>query len=393
MKEALKSLIRRYPWAWHLWTQRRARQLEDAYRRHRELYARMERRPRPLANASKPRTLGDVHTFAIIPMVSWHSWLLPDLRELGPLSHFDYPYRPWRAPDLAAWRKETNDRLLREFAQAHERRPVDWVFSYSESSHLLASTIRRIRTDFGVPCVNMCLDDKQSWDIGVVGEQRMGSSALAEAFDLWWTSARVTVDWVNAAGGHAIYLPEGCLASSFPEEELPYSIPISFVGVGYGRRVQMVRFLRKHGIPVQTFGRGWGKASEVPDAKLVEIFRTSQINLGHGGVGCSETLTNVKGRDFDVPCAGGGVYLTTFNPDLAQHFTIGQEILCWHSYDDLLEQVRWYLDRPELCREIARRARARCLREHRWLHRYQTILEHLGILAPSADRGEPRVTA
>jgi spore maturation protein CgeB len=116
-----------------------------------------------------------------------------------------------------------------------------------------------------------------------------------------------------------------------------------------------------------------------------DVFRKSQINLGHGGVGYSESITNVKGRDFDIPSVGGGVYLTTYNPDLAEHYQIGQEILCWHSYDDLLEQIRYYLSRPDLCRAIANRARERCLREHRWLHRYIRICSTLGILAETSQ--------
>jgi spore maturation protein CgeB len=113
---------------------------------------------------------------------------------------------------------------------------------------------------------------------------------------------------------------------------------------------------------------------------VVEIFNRSVINLGMGGIEYSEELTNVKGRDFDIPGTGGGVYLTTFNPDLAQHFVIGEEILCYRNRDEMVELIRYYLDRPDEAAAIAARARARALREHRWLHRYQTMLEILGVL-------------
>jgi spore maturation protein CgeB len=99
-----------------------------------------------------------------------------------------------------------------------------------------------------------------------------------------------------------------------------------------------------------------------------------------GGIEYSESLTNVKGRDFEVPGTGGGMYLTSFNPDLAQHFEVGREIVCYSNRDEMVELIRHYLARPEEADAIAQRARARSLREHRWLHRYQSMLRIFGVL-------------
>jgi spore maturation protein CgeB len=103
-----------------------------------------------------------------------------------------------------------------------------------------------------------------------------------------------------------------------------------------------------------------------------------------GGIEYSEALTNVKGRDFEIPGTGGGMYLTSFNPDLAQHFDIGNEIVCYRNRDEMVELIRYYLARRDEAEAIARRARERCLREHRWLHRYETMLRVLGVLEERA---------
>ena len=126
------------------------------------------------------------------------------------------------------------------------------------------------------------------------------------------------------------------------------------------------------------FGSGWRHASWVDDP--ADVFCRSAINLGMGGIGYSEELTNVKGRDFEIPGCGGGVYLTSFNADLAQHFVVGEEILCYSSRDEMLELIRYYLAHRDEADAIARRARERSLREHRWLHRYQRVCRILGIL-------------
>ena len=104
-----------------------------------------------------------------------------------------------------------------------------------------------------------------------------------------------------------------------------------------------------------------------------------------GGIGYSESLTNVKGRDFEIPGTGGGVYLTSFNPDLAQHFTIGEEILCYRNRDEMLELIRYYLQHRDEAQKIAEKARIRCLQEHRWLFRYQRMLEIIGVLPQKMD--------
>jgi spore maturation protein CgeB len=178
-------------------------------------------------------------------------------------------------------------------------------------------------------------------------------------------------------GGRPLYLPEGFDASAYGPRQVEADLPVSFVGAAYGFRPDAAAFLAAHGVPLRCFGAGWA-AGEAAD--IVDIFNRSAINLGMGGVEYSEELTNVKGRDFEVTGTGGGVYLTSFNADLAQHFDVGSEILCYRSRDEMLELIRYYLARPEEGRAIARRARERSVREHRWLHRYETMLRVFGIL-------------
>ena len=231
-----------------------------------------------------------------------------------------------------------------------------------------------------MPTVNMTLDDKHCWTGPRVGEHCSGARDLTPAFDLFFTSARVACEWHLVGGGRPVYQPEGFDHTAYRPLIKERDLLVSFVGVAYGFRPAAVRYLQGHGVPVRAYGQGWplGHAGDV-----VEIFNRSRINLGMGGIGYSESLTNVKGRDFEIPGTGGGVYLTSFNPDLAQHFTVGEEILCYRNRDEMLELCRYYLKHPEEAQEIARRGRERCLREHRWLHRYQKALRIVRILPES----------
>lgn len=331
------------------------------------------------------RKIGEIHTFACIPQFSWHSQLLPDLRELGPITLFDYIALGFRHDEFAysgrigiERRRDMTTRVYESFRAAHAEKPVDWLLCYGGGQDNSASVIRRITDEFGVPTANMTFDDKHGWVGPNVGEHRTGSGDITKEFDLFVTSARVACEWHMLSGGRPIYMPEGVDINHFSPIGLERDIPVSFVGAAYGFRQAVVRFLKKYGIPIRTFGVGWPGEGWVPDS--VQIFNRSQINLGMGGIGYSESLTNVKGRDFEIPAVGGGVYLTSFNPDLAQHFVIGDEILCYRNREEMVELIRHYLARPEEAIQIAARGRVRCRREHRWLHRYKKMLTILGVL-------------
>jgi hypothetical protein len=332
---------------------------------------------------------GDVHTFAFVPDRGPHRHLLTDLRELGPLTVFDYQAHGYtigefRRADRRAFarRAEMNAMVVPALEAAHAARPIDWVFVYANGYELSAATIRAIADRTGIPTVIHCMDDRHSWTGPWLGDHPAGQVGLAGVFDLAWTTSSIACDWYLAEGGRPIYMPEGFDAQAYRPMDLPRDIPVSFVGAAYGYRPAVIASLRRRGVPIETFGRGWPGSGYVDD--LIAITNRSQINLGMGGIGYSETFTTLKGRDFDVPGTGGGMYITSFMPDLAHHYEIGREIVCYRSRDEMLEQIRYYLARPEAARAIADAGRARALRDHRWLHRYQRILRILGLLPAAA---------
>lgn len=331
------------------------------------------------------RARGEVHTFACVPEFSWHRHLIPDLEALGPVSRFDYCALGYGVLELTAdtpaaraRRREMLARVLPAFREAHARRPVDWVFCYGGGQDTSPAVIRELSETFGVPTVNMSLDDKQGWVGRFNGECRSGACDITRDFDLYMTSARVCCEWHMVEGGRPIYLPEGVDVNAFAPRDLPKDLPVSFVGAAYGFRRSFVDELKRYGVDVRCFGSGWPGASWVDDP--IEVFNRSVINLGMGGIEYSESLTNVKGRDFEIPGTGGGAYLTSFNPDLAQHFEVGREIVCYRNREEALELIRHLLTNRDEAAAIAAAARARCVREHRWLHRYESMLRVLGVL-------------
>lgn len=399
----LKARLRNAAPVRAIWSAFRTGQVEDEYRQRREHYQAIAEtmrlsyseswttssvRKRMAARGYTPRSRkrGEVHTFALFPLYGWHQHLLPDLRELGPLTHFDYQSLGFSLEELsrpdaraAARREEMFRLILPALRAAHSRRAIDWIFCYGGGQDLSPDLLLAITEELGVPIVNMSLDDKQGWAGRSTSRWRTGAVDITSGVDLYMTSARVACEWHMIEGGRPVYLPEGFDASALAPRQHSRDFPVSFVGAAYGFRLSVAEFLRRHGIDLRTFGSGWPGSGWVDDP--VDVFNRSSVNLGMGGIEYSEELTNVKARDFEIPGTGGGVYLTSFNADLAQHFVVGEEILCYRGRDEMLEGLRYCLAHPEDADAIAARARVRALRDHRWLHRYQTLLRILGVLA------------
>lgn len=400
------------------WRQRshielRAELMLEAYRRRRERYraaaldqglrydpagvaASTTRRLQSKGIGVTPRAGSDVHTLAYVPMISWHHQLLSPLRELGPLSHFDYEAHGLRYTDLAFRRPGALDQrraaalAFEEFARTVSReRKVDWVYVYATGMEIPAPTLGRVREITGAPIVGMCLDDKQSWEGPEYGGQRLGQIDIAPELDLAWTSARVACEWYLAEGSNPIFLPEGCSPDLFQPRSAPPDIDVSFTGIAYGFRPDFIARLRRAGLEVRTYGRGWPDGG-LSDEEMVRVMQRSKLILGLGGIGWSEHLKNVKGRDFDAPCVGA--YVTSFNPDLADWFRIGSEIACYSCADEAVDVLRWLLRDDNARQQLAQRGRSRCIATHTWQARFETVLEALGIRDASercgTDEGE-----
>jgi len=381
---------------WFDWTYRRRRErYEQATRGDLDAFrsdAALRRARKQIADRGHtivPRPLNEIHTFAFLPSHWPHQNQIAEaLTKVGPCTRFDYEAIGYkltalrtRSPGHEARMKAMLDRMLDSLRRAHEQRPVDWFFSYALGWDMTADTLRRIQEEFGIPTVNVSLDDKNWWDEIERGDSRSGLRNIGPSFDLGWTSARSVVSWYWAEGGQAIFVPEGVNSAWFRPLPVEQTVDIGFVGNRFGYRPQILDHLRKAGLKVVTYGTGW-PAGPLDDEAMLRFFNSCRINLGLGDMHYSRWMTNLKGRDFEIPSTGRGLYLTTFNADLASCFVVGNEIQCYRGVDELIELARHHLRNPEEGQAMASAARQRCLRDHQWTHRIAHILSGLGVLSP-----------
>lgn len=325
-----------------------------------------------------PKQRGNVHTGIVVLTDNWGIAYVQELKELGQVSVFDWRKEGFDGADHEKRIGELNELIISYFRRVHKQRPLDWIFLPVSGMVILKETIQRMRDEFMVPVVNNWLDCKQNFVSSQMScGQNRGQIDIAPAFDLVCTSSRSTCEWYMAIGANPLFLPEGFSPHLTPRVKCSKKYDIGFLGAKYGPRVDYVNFLKKNSLSVEARGYGWEKGN-IPLEGMGHFFSQCKVNLGMGGIGYSTDLLSLKARDFEVPGAGG-VYLTSYNSDLADFFEIGKDIICYHSVDEMAFLAKRLLNDEEWRLDVAERAYARSMAEHRWLHRFEKILSILGI--------------
>lgn len=116
------------------------------------------------------------------------------------------------------------------------------------------------------------------------------------------------------------------------------------------------------------------------DDEIVHVFNTSKINLGFStvfknGRDTDDPLQHIRLRDFEIPMSGG-FYLPSYVPELEEYFEIDKEIICYYSFDDLVEKLTYYLKNDTEREKIRSLSYRRSLNSHTWSHRFNELFSN-----------------
>jgi hypothetical protein len=292
----------------------------------------------------------------------------------GDFSLFDYARTLSGRTPSRSCRRELASAFLAQVDERERRGGAEVAFFYASGAFVdpeLLETLRRR----GIWTVVMGLDDKHQVPGAKVGDLEGWQLEVAAAADVYWTTWRAGLGWLAERGARPWYRPEGASPEFFAPKPVERDIDVLWLGRAYGPRASLVRRLRSLGLAVDAYGEGWPRGA-VPFSTMVELYSRAEVVLGMGAVLQTDRIKHLKGRDFEVPMAGAA-YLTSFNPELSDHFDIGREILCYTSESECAEVLAYALRRPELLAGIRRAARERCLRDHTWERRVRELYELL----------------
>ncbi len=282
------------------------------------------------------------------------------------------------ASDWLRKRDVMNRELLQAFHSANRQRPIDVVVAYVSGYTVAPETLLEMATH-GAIITNFCFDDKIRWPGPMRGGRYASTASIAHAVDLNLTSDPNGMLKYFVHGGLSMFHPEAADPDWCRPLDIPFKYDVSFVGACYGWRPKLVEGLRRHGINVICFGKGWANGA-ISNEDMNGIYGRSRINLGFGGIGFSKNLLCLKGRDFEVPMTGA-LYLTQHNPELSLVFDVGREILTYRDIEDCAQVIQATLDNQQVAADIRHAARERCLRDHTYVARWTRVFRTLGAIS------------
>ena len=356
------------------WALRQYGRLDRAYVEN--VVALMEKPAAQVAHRRAAKTQR-VQTILVIADCMWEqNELVPDLQRQWAVALLDLGPAVREASTDSEPTKVLQ--AVKAFVSTKRNLRPDAILLYARAPLLSDELFNFLRKAIPCPILGMNLDDKATFfDYGIFSSRHDNYQRWAGHFDLNVTNTLAAVDWYHQRGYACIYSPQGVnLPDDLPAPaSATFRYQFSFTGSNRLDRAAVIARLRELGIVIHIFGSGWpqGQWAESPTA----IYRDTQINLGIGFSTATQTLTTVKGRDFECPGVGA-CYLTTYNWELTNHFEMGKEILCYRNIEELVEIFSFYRRRPDECLKIAQAAYRRSKAEHTWRKRFERIFRELG---------------
>ena len=266
---------------------------------------------------------------------------------------------------------------------------------------------------------------------------------LAPHFDLVWLTAIETKYLYDRWGVKSFFAPYAANPFVFKSSGADVSErKVCFIGTPYGSRSIMINSLSRNGIPVDAYYKKTGiqpVQTTVPELKSDLIWPSKASVLLHRlcflegrklmkgtfmnklkgqqeidenqnlssmpsvmpdeqgaiyskyALCLASTSTNhtdvlknplkiVNLRNFEIPMSGG-IEICKYNPELAEYFEDGKEIVFYQDNDELVDKARYYIEKAsdsEL-NAIKAAARKKAETEHTWWNRFSKAFDLLGI--------------
>ncbi len=256
--------------------------------------------------------------------------------------------------------KAVNEEVIELIREEHPNY-VLWISSYYEFRESTFDIIRKEGTtvvgwfsddevrfhDYSrwwIPYLDYCVTN----DIAAVPKYKALGARVMQAY---YTGISVNRDWSKVEEKYAV----------------------SFVGRKFLDREQYISELSKRNIPVYVVGADWEGTQYVPFEEMINIFRTSKINLNFSRSGGTP---QIKARMFEV-CLAGGFLLTEYAPGIEKYFEIDKEIVCFKSVEEMIKKIIYYLNHDDERQAIAQAGWKRASSEYTCLDMLSKVFREI----------------
>lgn len=106
--------------------------------------------------------------------------------------------------------------------------------------------------------------------------------------------------------------------------------------------------------------------------QAIEIYARSRITLN---LGTGQSANGFSNRVFDA-MAAGALVVSEFSRDL-EMFTLGEDLVCFESDEELIDTLKHYLAHPSEARDIARQGQQTVRTYHTFTHRAKVMIDQI----------------
>jgi len=287
------------------------------------------------------------NVIAIFSINNWENKLLEALEIIGPVSHITWDHIHEFYDSKQDWsieKKKLNDYVRLKFDELYQEDNNVFVFMYVSDFIIDVETVQYFKKR-NVLIANFCWDDllyfKSSYmgqSIGVANISKYVDFNLSfspEAFPRYHFNRSPVFFWSSVSYTNDLLINTNQLT----QIDVSNEFYVLFIGSKYGWRAKFIEKLKSHGIKVICYGNGWENGALSED-RMKEEIRNAPITLGFANVGYTQSITTIKGRDFEVPTYGG-LYLTQISLGIEKYYKIGREIFSYKNSDDCIEIIEF----------------------------------------------------
>ena len=203
-----------------------------------------------------------------------------------------------------------------------------------------------------------------------------------EYYGRWWIGYfdYVLTEDLNARkkyeelGVNAIHVISGSNKEIYKKIKTEKLYSVTFVGRKFSNREDYINEILCNDIQIKVFGEGWNNF--ISKKEMIKVFNSSKINLNFTSTYSNLDIKQIKARIFEITMCGGFL-LTEYVEDLEKYFEIGKEIDCFHTKEEAVEKIKYYLKNDDIRKKIAANGWERAQNDHSWGKRFFEIFKKI----------------
>lgn len=192
------------------------------------------------------------------------------------------------------------------------------------------------------------------------------------------TNYKKALDIYKQKGQKAVWFPFAANDVLFKYRKMPKIYDCSFVGAIRPTRVFYLDKLANAGLKIYVRGFGWKQdnSTMIDISDYVNIINQTKVNLdvSEDIMKDNKLIEQVKGRDFEVPMAGGFL-LTKDTEEIREFYKPNKEVVLYKDFNEFIDKAKYYVKHDSQREKIAKAGHIHAQKCHKYTDRLKQLFK------------------